>query len=79
MLSAIWQFNPVGAMLGFIVLMICLAIVVILCRWLLSLTGWVIPQPLLVVAGLLLFLIFLAFFLSWTGIYSFGGGYGLHR
>ena len=80
MLSAlILQFNPVSAMLGFVVLCVCLAIVIILCRWLLSLTGWVIPQPLLVVLGLILFLVFLAFFLNWTGIWSFGGTTYYHR
>jgi hypothetical protein len=78
MMGTLLQFNPVSAMIGFVVLCVCLAIVIILCRWLLSLTGWVIPQPILIVLGLILFLVFLMFFLSYTGIYSFGGTYYHH-
>lgn len=80
MLSAmLLQFNPISAMIGFVVLCCCLAIVIILGRWLLSLTGWAIPQPILVVLGIIVFLVFLMFFLNYTGIYAFGGGPYYHR
>ena len=63
--------NPISAMIGAVVLCICLAIVIILARWVLSLTGLAIPQPLLIVFGLILFLVMLLFFLNWSGIYAF--------
>ena len=71
MLASMLIFNPISAMIGFVVLCVCLAIIIILARWVLSLTGLVIPQPLLIVLGLILFLVLLMFFLDWTGIYVF--------
>jgi hypothetical protein len=72
MFAMLTLINPISAMVGFVVFCVCVAICVILFRWLLSLTGWVIPQPLLVVMGLILFLILLMFFLDWVGIFNFG-------
>lgn len=78
MIPALMLFNPIQAMIGFLVFCICVAIVIILGRWLLSLTGIAIPQPLLIVLGLIIFLILLLFFLDWIGLFSFGttGFYG---
>ena len=57
--------------IGFLVLCCVIACVIILVRWLISLTGWTVPQPLLVVAGILMFLFLFLFLLSWAGLYSF--------
>lgn len=53
-------------LLWFIVAMVVLAIVIILVRWILSLTGLAIPQPLLIVLGLILFLIVLLALFSYV-------------
>lgn len=55
---------------GFIFLVCALAILIILCKWLLSLTGLTIPQPLLIVAGIVIFVLLFAGLLNWLG-YSF--------
>jgi hypothetical protein len=39
------------------------------CGWLLSLTGIVIPQPLMLVFGIILFILLLLWVLNWSGIY----------
>ena len=52
---------------------VCVAIVIILGRWLLSLTGIAIPQPLMIVLGLIVFLVLLLFFLDWIGAFSLFG------
>jgi len=65
--------NPIGMMVEFIVFCCVIAVVIILARWLLTLTGLVIPQPLMIVLAILLFLVLLYFFLGWTGLYDFGG------
>ena len=56
---------------GFIVLIVVLAIVIIGVKWLIGLTGLTIPQPLWLILGLVLFLILLLVLLQWSGIYSF--------
>lgn len=56
---------------GFVVLIVVLAIVVIAVKWLLGLMGVAIPQPLMVIIGLLFFLIFLLMLLNWSGYYKF--------
>lgn len=56
---------------GFVVLVVVLAIVVIAVRWLLGLMGIAIPQPLMVIIGLFFFLIFLLMLLNWSGYYRF--------
>jgi hypothetical protein len=63
--------SPISGMIEFVVFIVCVAIVIILARWVLSLTGLAIPQPLLIVLGLILFLVMLLFFLNWSGIYAF--------
>jgi len=63
--------SPISGMIEFVVFIVCVAIVIILARWALSLTGLTIPQPLLVVLGLIVFLVMLLFFLNFTGIYAF--------
>lgn len=65
--------SPIGMMIGFVVFCVCTAIVIILVRWLLQLTGVVIPQPLMLVLGLIVFLIFLLFFLNWSGAWVWAG------
>ena len=46
-------------------------IVIIAAKWLLSLTGLAIPQPLLVILGILVFLALFLWLLSWSGLYNF--------
>lgn len=65
--------NPIAMMVEFIVFCCVIAVVIILARWLLALTGLAIPQPLMIVLAILLFLVLLYFFLDWTGLYEFGG------
>jgi hypothetical protein len=59
----------------FLVFCCCVAVVIILGRWLLSLVG-PIPQPLMVVLAIIAFLVLLGIFLSWTGLYNFNLGVG---
>lgn len=42
----------------------CIAVIIILAKWLIGLTGLAIPQPLLVVLAILLFLFVLLWFVS---------------
>jgi hypothetical protein len=48
-----------------------LAIVIILVKWLLSLGGVTIPQPLLICLGILIFIVCMLALLSWSGYYRF--------
>lgn len=64
--------NAVGFLVSFLVFIIVIAIVIIGVRWLLSVAGVPIPQPLLIILGLIFFLIVLLFFLNFTGVYHFG-------
>ena len=68
-----FQQGAISIMVGFLVFCICVAIVIILGKWILSLIGLPIPQPVLVVLGLIVFLILLLLFLNWAG---FAGGLG---
>jgi hypothetical protein len=74
-MMATLMLNPIAMMVEFIVFCCCVAVVIILGRWLLSLTGLSIPQPLLVVLAIIAFIVLLMIFLNWTGIYdmNFGG------
>ena len=76
--ATLLAFDPIRAMIGFVIFCICIAVVIILGRWLLSLTGIAIPQPLMVVLGLLVFLALFLIFLDWIGMF---GGYavGVYR
>lgn len=56
---------------GFIVMVCVLAIVIILVKWLLSLGGVTIPQPLLICLGILIFIVCMLALLSWSGYYRF--------
>lgn len=67
------QSNAISVMVSFLVFIICVAIVIIGARWLLGLAGITIPQPLMVIIGLIIFLFFLLIFLNYTGIWAFGG------
>lgn len=61
--------DPFRFLAGFLVLVCVLAIVIIAVRWLISLTGIAVPQPLLLVLGILLFLILLFFLLDYSGLH----------
>jgi hypothetical protein len=63
-------FNFIHFVVGFLLMVCALAIVIILCKWLLGLMGVPIPQPLLVVLGIIIFVILLLMLLSWSGAYS---------
>jgi hypothetical protein len=60
-------FNFVHFMVGFILVVCAIAIVIILVRWLLSLMGVAIPQPLMVVLGIFLFVVMMLLLLNWSG------------
>jgi hypothetical protein len=64
--------DAVSFLISFLVFIIVIAIVIIGVRWLLSLAGWVIPQPLMIIAGLIFFLVILMVFLNFTGVYHMG-------
>ena len=61
----------ISFLVGFLVLCCVVACVIILVRWLLALTGLPIPQPILIVAGIILFLICFLWLLSYTHVYQF--------
>jgi hypothetical protein len=52
---------------SFLVFLVVVAILIIGFRWLLSLTGFAIPQPLLIILGLILFLVLLLLFFNYVG------------
>lgn len=64
-------FSAIHFLIGFLILICVIAIVIIGVKWLISLTGWAIPQPLLVIAGIILFMILLLVVLQWSGLYVF--------
>jgi len=61
--------DPVRFLIGFVLLVCVVACVIILVRWLAALAQWTVPQPLMVVAGIIIFMIGLLWILSWSGIY----------
>ncbi len=73
--SLLFQANAISMMVSLIVFVVCIVIVILLGKWLLSVLGVSIPQPLMVVLGLLVFLIFLLFFLNYTGLWVWGARY----
>lgn len=75
--SLLFQANAISLMVSFLVFIICVAIVIIGARWLLGLAGITIPQPLMVIIGLIVFLFFLLIFLNYSGLWVWGGR-GLH-
>lgn len=64
-------FSPIHFLVGFVILCCVLAIVIVAVKWLLSLTGLSIPQPLLVILGILVFLILFCCLIDWSGLYTF--------
>lgn len=71
LLNGMAGFNAIHFLIGFLVMVCVLAIVIIAARWLLSLAGIAVPQPLLMILGIVLFLLLLLWLLSWSGVYSF--------
>ena len=63
--------DAISFLVSFLVFIVVVAIVIIGIRWLLSLAGVAIPQPLMIILGLIAFLILLLFFLNFTGVYHF--------
>ncbi len=61
--------DVVHFLIGLLVMVCVLACVIILVRWLLALSGIAIQQPIMLVLGIVLFLIFLLWLLNWTGVY----------
>ena len=70
-LSLVTGFNALHFLVGVVVLICVLAIIVIGVRWLASLAGVVIPQPLLIIGGILLFLGLFLWVMNWSGLYTF--------
>lgn len=62
-------FSPVHFLVGFLILVCVLAIVIIAFRWLLSVSGVTIPQPLLTIVGIVVFLILLMVLLDYSGLW----------
>ena len=62
------SFSPIHFLIGFLILVCVIAIVIIACKWLLSLTGIAIPQPLLLILGMIIFLILLLVLLNYNGL-----------
>lgn len=58
-------------LVGFLILVCVIACVIILVRWLLGLMGIAIPQPLMVVLGIILFIVLLLMLLNYSGYYRF--------
>ena len=69
MLSAIMLFNPITAMVGFVVFACCVAVIIILGKWILSLIPGI-PQPIIVCVGIIVFVFLFLLFLQYVGIYS---------
>jgi hypothetical protein len=70
-LALIGPAQPVRFLVGFLVMVCVIAIVIIAVRWLLGLAGVAIPQPLMIIFGILIFVVCLLWLLSWSGVYSF--------
>lgn len=65
--TTLGTFNFPHFIIGFIFLVCAIAIVIILVKWLAGLMGLTIPQPLMVVGGILLFMLLLWLLLNWAG------------
>jgi len=63
----------IGFLIQFLIFLIVVTILIIGFKYLLSLTGIAIPQPILIIAGLILFLVLLLVFLSYAGGLPSGG------
>lgn len=69
----------ISFLVSFIVFLVVVAILIIGFRWLLSLTGLAIPQPLLIILGLILFLVLLLLFFNYVGGMPSGPAFPWHR
>jgi hypothetical protein len=58
----------VNFLLSFLIFIVIVAILIIGFKWLLSLTGLAIPQPLMIILGLILFLVLLLLFFNYVGV-----------
>lgn len=61
-------FNFIHFAVGLLLLFCVLAILVIGVKWLCSLAGIAIPQPLLVILGIIVFIVLLLMLLNWSGV-----------
>ena len=66
-IASLGSFNFPHFIIGFIFLVCAIAIIIILVKWLAGLMGLAIPQPLMVVGGILLFMLLLWLLLNWAG------------
>jgi len=62
------SFSPIHFLIGFPFVICIIAIVIIGVKWLIGLTGWSIPQPLMVIAGIILFMVLIMVLLSYSGL-----------
>jgi hypothetical protein len=77
MLSMLQAEGAIRFLVGFIVFVVVVACVIVLVRWLITISGITVPQPILWVLGMIFFLIALMFLLNFTGVYTWGG-FGPH-
>lgn len=70
MLLAATVFSPIHFLIGFLILVCVIAIVIIGVKWLIALTGIAIPQPLLMILGIILFMVLLLMLLNYSGLYT---------
>jgi hypothetical protein len=68
-----------GFLIWFLVCIAVLAVVVIAGRWLMSLAGITLPQPLTLCLGIILFIIVLVAFWHFAGADAFSTGQSLRR
>jgi hypothetical protein len=69
LLAAFLVLDPIRFLVGFLVLICILAIVILGIRMLARLAGVSIPQELMVILGIILFLILIYFLLDYSGMH----------
>ena len=76
MISALTMFassplaaDPIRFLVGLVLACCVIAVVIILIKWLLGLAGIAIPQPLMLILGIIAFIMILLWLLSWSGVY----------
>ena len=62
------SFDPIRFAFGFVVLICLVAIVIIGVKWLCQLGGFAIPQPLLMILGIIVFLVLLFALVNYAGL-----------
>lgn len=65
----------ISFLIGFLILICVLVCVVILVKWLLAVAGIAVPQPLMIVASIIVFLILFLMLLNYSGVYRFSLGH----